>query len=190
MGTMKSFSVVAIALFALSAIGVANASASTFTYSAPGELTGHALETQKFVTNGGTIECSEAPSSGLIESTEAIELHVSIEYKQCKAFGFPVDVTAKATFRYTANGKMHFTASLVFTVTGGIFGECTITIGEQEVGALTYTNNSGKLKVTPNVTGIAYTSTGGLCGSSGTNGTYTGASEIERVGGGSISWDE
>jgi hypothetical protein len=40
------------------------------------------------------------------------------------------------------------------------------------------------------VSGITYTSSGGLCGSSGTNGTYTGHSEILGTEGVMISWDK
>ena len=62
---------------------------------------------------------------------------------------------------------------------------CTVTIGPQPVGTVDYANAGTKnLKVTYTLSGIVYTSTGGACGESGTNGTYAGASELERVGGG------
>jgi len=66
---------------------------------------------------------------------------------------------------------------------------CNVTLKPQTVNRIKYSNSGGKRVVTPEVTGITYTSTGGLCGSSGTNGTFTGTSELERVGGGSLTFD-
>jgi hypothetical protein len=189
MRTLKTVSAIAAIGFALSGIAAVNASASQFTSSATGEITGKALETQVFTTSAGEIRCSAGHIRGGLSSLNFQELHVTVEYTSCSAFGFPIDITAKATFGWTANGKKHIKGSFGITVTGGIFGECTITFGSQEVGTVSYANNAGKIKVTPNITGLKYTSTGGICGASGSNGTYKGASEIERVGGGSISWD-
>jgi len=188
MRSFKQLSVFIVALLALCAIGATNASASTFTASATGSITGKALETQKFKTNGGTVECPEVHISGTIPATQTTDSHETWEYTSCTAFGFPADAS-KTTYTFTSDGSTHYKTTLSFTVTGGIFGECTVTVPLQTAKSVTYTNNSGKIKITPNITGIKYTSSGGICGSSGENGTYTGASEIERVGGGTISWD-
>jgi hypothetical protein len=189
MRSLKKFGVLVAAMFAFSAIGVASASAAQFTASATGEITGKALETQVFTTSGGEVRCSSIDVTGKIEKTASPEQHLSITYTGCTAFGFPVHITV-ATYLFTANNTVHVNNNIVLTVTGGIFGECTITVPKQgPLGTVTYTNNAGKIKVTPNVTGIKYTSTGGICGASGENGTYKGASESERVGGGTISWD-
>jgi hypothetical protein len=183
MRTFKRISVLAVAVFALSAIGAANASASAFTASSTGELSGKQLETQKFKTNGGTVECKKASISGTVEKLESTEQEETVDYAECAGFGFPVHITAHVRIRLTFF-RIHFKIKFTFTITGGIFGECTITVGEQEVGSVTYTNNSGKVKVTPNpVAAIKYTSSGGICGSSGENGEYSGATEIEKVGG-------
>ena len=64
---------------------------------------------------------------------------------------------------------------------------CTVTVGPQSVGTVDYSNLSSRIKITSTATGIKYTSSGGSCGSSGENGTYTGASDLGRVGGGSVS---
>lgn len=184
---------VLMAVFALSAIGAANAqAASQFTASATGNLTGKALETQKFHTAGGTVECETIDVEGEIKATASPEQTALVTYTGCNAFGFPVDITPKIHYIFTANGGVHLESHVVLTVTAGLL-ECTITIyeGQWFTEAITYTNNSGKIKVTPNVTGIKYNSSGGACGSKGdhTDGTYTGASEIERAGGGTVSWD-
>ena len=189
MRSMKKLGVL-VAVFALSAIGAANASAATFTASATGELTGKALEKQVFTFNGGQIECSAAAISGTIAKTADTQWHWKKQWSICLWNGITVHV-AEITLQLTAfPPQLHIKAGFTFTPT--LFGAslCTVTIGSQTVGSVDYANASAStVKVTPTVTGIKYTSTGGSCGSSGENGTYTGALEISRVGGGSVQYD-
>ena len=163
-----------------------------FTASAVGSLTGKATQTQIFTITSGEIKCTTATTSGVINSVDFTEQHVTVHYTNCTAFGIPTVHISDPTYLFTANGQVHLKNTVTITVTGGIFGECTVTITSgQTVGTVSFVNLAGgKMKVTPHVTGIAYHSTGGVCGAAGTNGTYTGDSEVERVGGGSISWDE
>jgi hypothetical protein len=187
MRSFKKFGVLAVVAFALCAIGAANASAATFTASATGSLTGKATATQVFTTNGGQVKCSTAATSGNIVSTASTEQHVTVKYSACTAFGFANTHITDATYVFTANGEVHIKNTITITPTGA---GCTITISPQPVGSVSYTNSGTKLIITPNVIGISYASSGGLCGTSGGNGTYTGSNEVERVGGGSISWDK
>jgi hypothetical protein len=185
MSIIKKLSVLAVVVFALGALGVANASAATkFTATAkPAALSGKQLETQKFKTNGGTVECNTLAASGTVEKLESTEQEATVTYSGCSAFGFPVD-NITATYLFTANGSVHVQNEPKITVTGGIFGECTVTVAKQTVNGVTYDNNGGKIKITPNpVKGIKYTSSGGICGASGENGEYSGASEVEEAGG-------
>jgi hypothetical protein len=65
-----------------------------------------------------------------------------------------------------------------------------LTIGLQTVGTVDYANSgANNVLVTSTVTGIKYTSSGGICGSSVENGTYSGANELSRVGGGTLRYD-
>lgn len=188
---MRSFKKLGIlvAVFALCAIGAANASAAEFTASATGSITGEALETQVFTTSGGTVECDTAVTSGTISSTAATSQHVTVEYDSCSAFFFPVHISP-ATYNFTANGETHIEKAISITVTGGIFGECTITVPKQSVTSVDFANSgTSNVKVTPTVTGIDYTSTGGICGSSGSEGTYSGANEVSRAEGGTLRFD-
>jgi hypothetical protein len=192
MQNFKKFGVLVIAVFALSAIGAASASAATFTASATGSLSGKATATQEFGINAGTVRCGTALSSGTIVSTASPEQHVSVTYSSCTAFaGFIPVHNIEATYVFTADGKVHIKNQITITVTAP-FGTCHVTVpGGQTVSSVTYANLAGgKMSVTPNITGITYSTTGGTCGSGGTNGTYKGANEVERVGGGSISWDK
>jgi hypothetical protein len=187
---MRSFKKlgVLVAILALSAIGAANASAATFTASATGTLTGKATTTQTFTTNAGQVKCTTAETSGNIVSTASPEQHVTVNYKNCTAFGFAtVDITA-ATYLFTADGTVHLLNTITINVTGA---GCTQTVKAQTLSGITYTNSGTKEIVHANTSGIHYVGSGGLCGSTTqTNGTYVGSNEVERVGGGSVSWDK
>lgn len=185
---MRSFKMFGalVAVLALSAFGVANASAATFTASETGTLTGEATSTQVFTTDsGGKVECKKAATSGTIKAKETTEQHVTVNYSECTAFGVPAEVTT-ATYNFTANGEVHILNNVIIHVLG--FFPCTITVPPQTVKTAGY-SGSGTITTTANVTKISYSSTGGLCGSSGTAATYTGSNKTSRVGGGSISFD-
>ena len=190
MRSMKKFGVLAVVAFALSAIGVANASAAQFTASATGSITGKALATQVFTTNGGTTECSTAATSGTIEKTADTKQHVTVKYSGCTAFGFATVDISDATYLFTSNGTAHIqnTIKIQPTLFGGVL--CTVTVKPQSVNTVDFENSgANNVKVTPTVAGIVYESTGGICGSGGANGTYTGANEVSRVGGGTLRFD-
>jgi hypothetical protein len=205
MQSFKKCGVLVVVVVALSALGAGNASAAEFTASATGSLTGENLEPRVFTVNGGTISCSKALLTGEIKLTSATEQYVTLHYSECKAFGLVGVHVSTAEFLATADGTLHMLDPFVVTVTKTLFtAECTITFPEQTLETFdfvsTYTHtektetkptttlNHG-IKSTPTVTGMEYTSSGGVCGSSGTNGTLAGAMEILRVGGGWLAFD-
>jgi len=181
MTTGKKLSLLAIAIFVLS---TTNASASVFTASATGELTGRGLTTQEFTFNGGTLKCTSAESSGIIESVESSDLHFTTKYGKCTFAGFTAEVSP-ATWTVTATGTVHLQNTVTIKVS---VLACHLTINPQSVNLVNFTNLSGRLQLLFQLAQIVYTSAG-LCGSSGSNGTHVGKHELERVGGGSISWD-
>ncbi|HKO37476.1 MAG TPA: hypothetical protein VJU14_03820 [Solirubrobacterales bacterium] len=186
MRTLKQLGVLAVVVFALSATGTANASVDTFTASATGNVFGKALETQTFTVNGGQITCATAETFGPIEKTASTEQHLTVAYRGCTAFSLANVDISPATYLITASGQVHLLNTVTINVTSA---SCSISMGPQTVGSFSFSNNAGKLKLTPNVTGITYTSTGGTCGASGSNGTFTGKSELERMGGGTLAFD-
>ncbi|HKO37478.1 MAG TPA: hypothetical protein VJU14_03830 [Solirubrobacterales bacterium] len=185
MRSFKKFGLLA-AVFALSAIGAANASAATFTASATGTLSGKATTLPILTLNGGQIKCTTTSTTGTIASIPWTEQKYTITYSGCTAFGFANVHTSPHEFNTKANGEVQYLKTITISVTAIA---CHITIHPQTVNKVEYTNNSPRTIVHHKTTGIAYTSTGGLCGASGSNGTYTGTTEIERVGGGSVSHD-
>jgi hypothetical protein len=190
MRTLKKFGVLAVAVFALSVVGVASASAAEFTASATGSIEGHALENQVFTTNGGTVTCSTAKTKGAIVKTASAEQEANVNYSGCTAFTFATVDISEAKYIFNASGTAQITKAI--TITPTLLGSslCTVTVGTQTVSTTGFANaGTSNVKVSPNVTGISYTSTGGSCGASGTNGTYKGANEVNREGGGTLRFD-
>lgn len=189
MRSLGKFGALAIAVLAISAIGAASASAAKFTYNPlTGTLAGHAKTTQVFTVNGGKIECKGAEVSGTIVELSPEKQDYTVTYRECKAFGASTVDVSQVTYLFTADGQVHLQSTLKVTPT--VFGAsaCTLEIKPQTMKSVDYAGGS-PMVVTSTITAIEYTSTGGICGSSGTNGAYAGSFEIERVGGGTISVD-
>ena len=183
----KKFGALAAVVFTLCAVGAANASAAQFTASATGTLAGKATANHVFTTNWVTIKCAAAETSGAIDKTSTTELHVTVLYKECRLGQFPelLHVTP-ATYVFTANGEAHLKSSFTFNFTLGL---CQLTVQAQSMKTFGFASSGSKLKVTPSAGPLLITATGGGCGASTSLGSYTGSSEIERVGGGSIAFD-
>jgi hypothetical protein len=186
MHNFKKLGALTCAVLALCAITAVSASAAAFTYSATGTIVGKALTGQTFTFSAGQLKCLGAETTGAIVSTNSQELHLTVSYKSCTALGFAGVDVSPMTYVLTANGEVHIKGAMTTNVTGAA---CHLTVDPQTRKSVTYTNNFARLKVAFNLTGLVYTSTGGLCGAGGANGTLTGEIELERVGGGTISHD-
>lgn len=169
------------AIFALTAVGASAASAASFEASkVPGNLKGKATTTQVFTVNGGKVECTTATTTGKVVESPAAAQKVTVNYSGCKAFGFVSVTISPAEYNLHAAG----TVDILNTITINVAGSCTVTVGPQSgLKTVSYENKSGKILEKSAVTGIKYTSSGGFCGTSGTNGTYTGNNEVEEEGG-------
>jgi len=194
MRSFKHFGVLVV-VFALCAIGAGNASAAPkFTASATGSLAGHATTNQVFTAGFGSVSCAKAAWSGTISSTESTEQEAAVAYSECKALGVATAHILEEDYLITANRTVHFLTSTVITVTKTVFTpHCTITITPQTPGGVVDLVPLGSdLRIFWTLTGLKYHSSGGPCGSAGehTDGTFEGTDEVERVGGGSIGWDE
>lgn len=192
MRNVKKFGVLTVAFFTISVIGVATASAAQFTYSAPGNLRGHAVSgtegKQVFTTGAGNVTCTTAEATGEITAFASSEQEFTVNYKTCTAFGIVnVDITP-ATYNFHAGGTVEIVNPIAITVTGGFLGNCTVTVpGSQTVGTIKFENSgTSKIKMTPNVTSIKYHGSTGLCGSAEekSNGTYGGVNEWEYAAAG------
>lgn len=187
MKRMKNIKVWGTALavvFAFSAVAVANASAASFEASKTGNLKGKALNTQIFTTNGGEVKCTTAATTGSVTELVASHQKVKVQYSGCTAFTFASVSITPAEYDLHANGEVDILNTITITVSPPLLPKCTVTVGPQTgLKAVSYKNNSGKIIEESAVTGITYTSSGGACGSSGSNGTYSGNNEVELEGG-------
>jgi hypothetical protein len=186
MRNLMNLCALAITVLALSAIGATSASASGFTFSATGSLVGKALNAQVWKFNGGTVECNTAATTGTVNSTSTGEQLATVNYGSCTAFSLNVVEFSAVEYRLTASGQLDILNTFTIKVLG-----CTVTVGPQQRSAVSFENNSstGKIIEKANLSAITYTTNGGVCGSSGSNGTYTGNDEIEREGGGNVAFD-
>jgi hypothetical protein len=164
-----------LAALALLALGVTfNASASE----ASAKLTGTG-GVQTITVNGGTVECEEASVSGTGALAKFTTLALKFTYLGCFFGGGTARVSA-TEYEFNALGAVKFLSTLTIMGEGS---ECSIKIVPADNKALEtveYRNKGAKLIETSKLKGITYTSSGGPCGTSGKNGTYTGSAEIEE----------
>lgn len=186
----KMLGVTCVAALALAATTAAGASAAQFTASETGTLTATQTGNQVFTTTeggAGKVTCKKAHTTGTIVSTAATSQHVTVKYSECTAtFGFSFAATVSpATYLLKANGEVDVENTITINVPG--LG-CKTTVGPQKgLKSVSYDNKAGKIEQTSAIKGIKSTGEG-LC-PGGTTGTYTGNNLVERVGGGTLTWD-
>jgi len=187
----KMFMVTCVAALALAAVAT-GASAATFTASATGTLTGDQTTNQVFtVSEGGSsaVTCKKAHTSGTIVSTAAATQEVTVSYSECTfaifGFGNSAATVSSATYELHANGESDVLNTITISVPS--LG-CKTTVKPQTgLKSVSFTNKSGKLEQSSAIKGIVSTGEGFCPG--GTTGTYTGSNLVERVGGGTLSFD-
>jgi hypothetical protein len=166
-------------------------------------LFGEQTTTNVFTVTGGNVKCTSAKFTGegtggttatTVVSKEADwtfhTVTVHPEYSGCTAFGQAATITTTGcNYNLTASSKTAGNASIecetgkLITIKANTAG-CTVTVGAQTPAnnKVDYENSgTGSEKdvlvtatVGTSTAGITYTSSGGICGASGTNGTYTG----------------
>jgi hypothetical protein len=192
MRRFKLIGLAVVAVLALTAVSAAAASAHTFkTASSPTFLNGEQVTKNVFTVSGGTVKCTGATfTSGELTGTSLSSVLVHPTYSGCTAFGQEAEVntgtsTNGCNYELTAEGKV--SVKCVGTGTGIVVkaktAGCTVTVNggteNQNLGSVTYANKTDgsftDVEVTAAVTGIKYTSSGGIWGASGTAGGYTGS---------------
>jgi hypothetical protein len=163
----------------------AGASAAQFTASSTGSISGKATTTQVFTTSSGSLKCTAAAGSGTVSSLASTELHSTIKWSGCTFLGFAVVEVSPATVRFTASGQVDLLNAITISIP---LAGCSVTIPAQTFSATSWSNIVSKLRAIKNWVGIHYNSTGGICGSPGTNGTFIGSEDYELVGG-TLSFD-
>src|SRR4051794_36903178 len=203
---LKTIGLAILAIMAVSALGVASASAAEFHASVLGaKVSGEQVESHKFTLTGSSITCKVAKFTGETEgtlsggsyNTPTTKAHP--EYSECTAFGFlgaTVDTTGciyefhaqtgTVDLKSCTKGGIIVTASSAFGKCvmenpnqNGINGQSWVTGGTSPNRDITATANATniKAKVTTS-TGICPLTVG-----EHTNGTYTGTTTMKAASG-------
>jgi len=189
MRRIKFLAVAVVAALCMSVVAVASASAHEFVASKAGKTKSTALTTQVFNTGAGEVTCTKLSGKGEVTEAELkSETHKeTVSYSGCTAFGFvKVKITA-AKYDFNANGTVLLENEVTITPEGA---NCTVKVTKgQNLSAVSFANEAGKIKEISEVTGIHSVSSGGACGEKGehTNGTYKGTASTELEGG-TIEW--
>lgn len=190
------------AVFALTAVAASAAMAEEFhSEKETTTLLGKQTETHKFVTSVGTVTCEVAEFKGTVTGTKKAEndfanpeVTIHPTYEKCKLSGININVTVTTTgcnYRFynvaTKSGPVDVVCETGKEITVAGTG-CTVKVpGQTGLKTVEYANEgtgTGRtVKVTAKVTGIKYTTSGFLCGtSSKENGEYSGPTKVEGVG--------
>jgi hypothetical protein len=189
----SKFAFLVVGLAALLAFGAmsasaASASAQFHAESSPTFFKGEQETKNVLTTTGGTFKCTGADfTSGEVRGTSFETLQVHPEYTGCTGLGQQAVVNSYGCyFGMSANSagvgalRINCETGKQITMTWLTAG-CTWTIGAQTPAndLISYENQGTgaqrRIVVTFHLEGIQYTSSGGLCGASGTNGTLTGS---------------
>jgi hypothetical protein len=174
--------------FAFSAVGVASASAHEFVASKAGTVKVPQVTNHKFKTNAGAIECMSTVGEGTAVAGSQKTNTEKVKYSECTAFGFEA-VISEAELQFSAEEWVSILNKVTIELP---LAGCKITINptkNKELKKVTYKNSAPvkTVEVKAVAKGITYTSSGGMCGTSGENGEYGGNSKVELVGG-TIEW--
>lgn len=179
---------VAIAIAAVLAFGIAtaaSASAKSFLASAKEKLLSTKVAKQVFTTEAGTSECGKAAiTAGESSTTETTEQTATIQYEECRSFGFVETTFSPVEYDFEADGEVEILKTISIKAIG-----CEISVPPQSVNSIDYQTAGSNLLLEPLVTGILYTATGSTCAKTGEfkNGTYKGHSEA-MIAGGTLSF--
>jgi hypothetical protein len=178
--------VVLLSAFTLTGVGAVSVSASghEFITSKTGKTKSKGINTQKFKTGAGTIECTTVTGSGEVKEPTKMAAHKEVlTYSGCIGFGVSLKVTP-AHFEFNANGFAKLENQVVVSSASLT---CEVLIEPQTLETIAYANESGKVKATANVSKIQSIGTGGTCGGENNEGSYTG-SILGELESGTVEW--
>lgn len=178
----KALGLVLGVVFALSAVGVASASAAEFHSSVENNaVTGTQKASHVFTTNAGTVTCTTAKFTGTQGPLASPTTKLTPTYENCTAFGFigiKID-TNGCNYNFNATGS-----TIVECPTGKAIEVtvpfCTTSVGPQTLpSGMSYetlgSTPNRSILATTNISGITYNE----CGTERTNGTYKGTTEVK-----------
>jgi hypothetical protein len=182
----RALGILTIALLCSAALLAGAASGHEFVASKLGKGKARATTAQFFEVSAGTIECAKASGVFEVSSLHSETIHMNVGYTECTAFGQAIEVSP-ADYELNASGTIAFAKAL--TISPSVAG-CDIVFGtaaNRDREAVSYANNPNKLRLVQELSGLSYTSSGGICGAGGKEGKLEGTLQLELEGG-TIEW--
>jgi hypothetical protein len=183
---LKAFGLVLVAVFAMSALSAATASAELFHAGEHGTVIGENVGEEVFTTNAGTVKCKTAKYTGTSTTNTPGSQIVTPQYSSCTAFGFVNTTIDVGTCQYRFNTPVN-TTSTVDIINCGANGvvvtafNCEVTIPNQSgLSHVVWENVAGTsphhIRANVTISGITYIQHSKSfpgCNTAGTNGTPT-----------------
>ena len=183
---LKALGLALVAVFALSAMSAATASAELFHAGAHGTVIGQNVGEEEFTTAAGTVKCKSATYTGTSATSTPGSQIVTPAYKECTAFGFVNTTIDVGTCQYRFNTPVG-TTSTIDIINCGANGvvvtafNCEVTVPNQNgLSHVTWENVGGSsphhIRANVTISGITYIQHSKSfpgCSTAGTNGVAT-----------------
>jgi hypothetical protein len=188
MRVVKQWSLVLVAVFALSAVAVSSASAAAkFLANPAGALSGKTLGKQTFNTAAGNVVCNNLKTLNTSAVASAETQKATIDYENCTAFGLGAVVTP-VSYVFHANGTVDLIGHVTITAPSCV----VLVFPKNGLSTISYRNLQGAVSIAGNVTGILSEGTGVACKyTEEGKGTYVGTADVWLTSGGSgtLTWE-
>jgi hypothetical protein len=184
----KCFAITAVAAMALVAIPASAASAANFqTESSPAYVAGTASGEGFFNLNGWTAKCtSQSYKSNALSGSVVATVEVEPAYSQCSTLGQKVSFAFNGCkYQLSATSTSAGAVAIVCPpekeiVVTMLTAGCTLKIKGQTPGSAVAYKGTGigasrALDLNVHMENLKWSSSGGICGASGTNGTFQGS---------------
>jgi hypothetical protein len=185
---IRTLGLVLAAVFALSAVAAAAASAHEFEFSTTGELKGKQTGNQVFVTPDGTITCTENSLKGIFNELNFKRIILKDEYAKCTS-SLGTITTSATEYEFLAEKELKILKEM--TIKAKVAGlECVITIPAQgPLKTVEYANVGSHIEAKAKITKLKSSATGAACTKYTNNetGELSGNNTVELVGG-TMDW--
>jgi hypothetical protein len=180
-----------LTVFALGAVGVAQASAHEFTASVAGTLETKQSSHQVFNTSSWGIECATATGTAKVVKGSQKTIKETVQYGECEFLSFPMKVSP-AEWEFNAEGKEGKVTLLKSFKMESFVGQCSFTFepapGNKEREEALYKNLAGGKLATEYGTGnVNSKNSGEPCGTGTTVATVFGHLE-SSLPSGTLTW--
>ncbi len=188
MRILKRLGLVLVAVCAFSAMAVSSASAALprFLAHPPGPLSAKALTTQVLRAGGKTVECEAVSLTNTSATALVAEVQeVTLNYKECTAFGIAEANITPALYDIHANGEVDLLNTVIITAP---LCEAKV-FPKNGLKEVLFRNLHGGISITAHVNGIEAEGKGLGCNFAKENkAVYEGTTDVWLTNGGTLLW--